>query len=224
MHDDVVDDTLERRGKPSVNAKWNNKVAILAGDYMLSKSLQCSTRTGHIEILDVIASIGMELSDGELIQLATRHPVETTEDDYLNIVRKKTAFLFAACAQVGSLSVNAPAQTTDLLRKFGENLGICFQIKDDIFDYYDDIEIGKPTGNDIRDGKVTLPLIHALRCCGVEERKSISAIIINKDYSDENIHLINRFARAHGRIKNSPAILSGTKAFAPFGQHPSGEE
>lgn len=200
IHDDVVDDTLERRGRRSINARWTNKVAVLSGDYMLSSSLITATRTGNLEILHSVARIGMELSDGELIQLTNTQKTKITEEDYFKVIRKKTALLFATCTEVGALSVNADADKLIHLRNFGEYMGICFQIKDDIFDYYQDIEIGKPTGNDLQDGKVTLPLIYALQNSDDVEKESVLSIIDSKDFTRENIDKVMQFARDRGGV------------------------
>lgn len=200
IHDDVVDDTLERRGRRSINARWTNKVAVLSGDYMLSSSLITATRTGNLEILHSVARIGMELSDGELIQLTNTQKTKITEEDYFKVIRKKTALLFATCTEVGALSVNADADKLIHLRNFGEYMGICFQIKDDIFDYYQDIEIGKPTGNDLQDGKVTLPLIYALQNSDDVEKESVLSIIDSKDFTRENIDQVMQFARDRGGV------------------------
>jgi len=203
IHDDVVDDTLERRGKPSVNARWTNKIAILSGDYILSKSLQCAARTNNLAILKSMANIGMQLSDGELLQLVNAKFSDASESNYFTIIRKKTALLFSTCSEAGGLSVNANEEALNHLRNFGEYLGICFQIKDDIFDYSDNIQIGKPTGNDIRDGKVTLPLIYALLNCEGDEKEKILSWIDNKDFTPENIHTITQFTHQHGGIESA---------------------
>lgn len=200
IHDDVVDDTLERRGRRSINARWTNKVAVLSGDYMLSSSLITATRTGNLEILHSVARIGMELSDGELIQLTNTQKTKINEEDYFKVIRKKTALLFATCTEVGALSVNADAEKLIHLRNFGEYMGICFQIKDDVFDYYQDIEIGKPTGNDLQDGKVTLPLIYALQNSDDVEKETILSIIDSKDFTQENIDRVMQFARDRGGV------------------------
>ena len=200
IHDDVVDDTLERRGKPSINARWTNKIAILSGDYILSKSLGSATKTNNLEILKAIASIGMQLSDGELLQLVNETFSETSEKKYFNIIRKKTALLFSTCAEVGGMSVKADDEALLHLRNFGEYLGICFQIKDDIFDYSENTNIGKPTGNDIRDGKMTLPLIYALNSTG-KERDQVLAMLDNKDFTPENIKYITLFTHKAGGVK-----------------------
>jgi octaprenyl-diphosphate synthase len=201
VHDDVVDDTLERRGVASVNAHWNNKIAILSGDYMLSKSLNCASETNNLQILAAISKIGMELSDGELLQLAVAEQAKISESEYYNVIRKKTAFLFSACAEVGGLSVDATDGELEHLRNFGEYMGICFQIKDDIFDYTEDAQIGKPTGNDIREGKVTLPLIFALENATGESKNEVLKMIQNKEFSQENIQFITQFAHDNGGVE-----------------------
>jgi octaprenyl-diphosphate synthase len=203
IHDDVVDDTLERRGKPSVNARWTNKIAILSGDYILSKSLGCAAKTNNLPILKSMANIGMQLSDGELLQLVNAQFSEAAEANYFTIIRKKTALLFSTCTEVGGLSVNANEEALVHLRNFGEYLGICFQIKDDIFDYSENIQIGKPTGNDIRDGKVTLPLIYALSNSSGSEKEKVLSCIENKEFSVENIEYITRFAHENGGVESA---------------------
>ncbi len=200
VHDDVVDDTLERRGVPSINAHWNNKIAILSGDYMLSKSLNCASQTNNLRILAAISKIGMELSDGELLQLAVAEQLKISESEYFKVIQKKTAFLFSACTEVGGLSVGASDDKLIHLRNFGEYMGICFQIKDDIFDYTEDAQIGKPTGNDIREGKVTLPLIHALENANNQEKEMVMNMIRNKEFSAENIQSITQFAHKNGGV------------------------
>ena len=201
IHDDVVDDTLERRGKPSINAVWTNKIAVLSGDYIFAKSLECGTNTDSLAIMKSISDMGKQLSDGELLQLENVKFSDDSEQKYFTIIRKKTALLFATCAEVGALSVNADATSQTHLRRFGEYLGLCFQIKDDVFDYFEDIEIGKPTGNDIRDGKVTLPLIYALRNSTEKEREEILSLLDNKDFSQENIQFITRFTHDKGGVE-----------------------
>jgi len=200
IHDDVVDDTLERRGKPSINAVWTNKIAVLSGDYIFAKSLECGTNTDSLAIMKSISEMGKQLSDGELLQLETTSVSDASEQNYYTIIRKKTALLFATCAEVGGLSVNANFQSLSCLRNFGEYLGLCFQIKDDVFDYFDNIEIGKPTGNDIRDGKVTLPLIYALKNSPKADREKVISMLEDKDFSSENIEFITHFAFEKGGV------------------------
>ncbi|HRZ95997.1 MAG TPA: polyprenyl synthetase family protein [Paludibacter sp.] len=200
IHDDVVDDTYERRGRSSINARWTNKIAVLTGDYLLSNALISATRTRNLEILNSVSQIGMELSDGELIQLSSSQQSKINEEDYFKIIRKKTALLFATCTEVGGLSVNADQKSLKHLRQFGEFMGLCFQIKDDIFDYYHDIEIGKPTGNDLQDGKITLPLIYALKNSSDSEKEKVMMIIDTKDFTNDNIDYIMRFAHEKGGV------------------------
>ncbi len=201
IHDDVVDDTTERRGRDSVNAQWNNKIAVLAGDYMLSNALKFAAKTRNLRILELISNIGMQLSDGELLQLINTGQTNITEEDYFNVIRKKTAILFSTCTEIGGLSVHADDKVLEHLRKYGEYLGICFQLKDDIFDYFENASvIGKPTGNDIRDGKVTLPLIYALRSSSGQNKERILNIIKNKEFSRENVQDIMQFAYENGGI------------------------
>ncbi len=161
VHDDVVDDSAERRGQPSANALFDNKVSILVGDFMLSRSLHQSALTGDIRVVDLIAQLGGTLSEGEVFQLANIRREESTEAAYFSIIDRKTAALFAACSQLGALTAGADEAGIRAAESFGRNVGICFQIRDDIFDYFDG-NIGKPTGNDMREGKLTLPALYAL--------------------------------------------------------------
>jgi len=214
IHDDVVDDTHERRGRSSINARWTNKVAVLSGDYMLSNALICGTKTEKLSILKSIARIGMELSDGELLQLTNMQKTEITEKDYFKVIRKKTALLFATCAEVGAKAAGVDELKQQHLFNFGEYLGICFQIKDDIFDYFADIEIGKPTGNDLQDGKVTLPLIYALQNSEGETKANVAAMIHDKDFTAANIEFIMQFARDAGGVAYAEQKMEEFKRLA----------
>lgn len=162
VHDDVVDESDKRRGQSSVNAIYNNKVSVLVGDYMLATSLKHSAMTRQIRIVDLVACLGQNLSEGEIIQLANINASEFSEEVYYDVIRKKTAALFTASAEAGAISVHASDEMMKNARRFGEMIGIAFQIKDDIFDYYSSDEIGKPTGNDMREGKLTLPALYVL--------------------------------------------------------------
>lgn len=201
VHDDVVDDTLERRSRPSVNARWTNKVAVLTGDYILSKSLHSAYLTKNIEIVGAIANIGMTLSDGELLQLTVENMEGIDEELYFKIIERKTAQLFATCMEVGALSSQATNKELNALKKFGNLLGLCFQIKDDIFDYDMKANIGKPTGNDVRDGKLTLPLIYALRSTKSLERDEVISILTDKKFSEENIEKVMKFGIENGGLE-----------------------
>lgn len=211
VHDDVVDDTFERRGNPSVNARWTNKTAVFAGDYLFSKSLDCATQTNNLSILRAVSEIGRQLTDGELLQLVNTQLSKTTEENYYTIIKKKTAQLFSSCTEVGGLSAHASEIQLTALKNYGEYLGISFQIKDDIFDYFDSIQIGKPTGNDLRDGKVTLPLIYALEHASEAEKTMISRVIDSKDFTIENIKLITQFTVRNGGIDYATKLMEKFK-------------
>jgi len=200
IHDDVVDNSLKRRGHLSVNAHWSNKYAILTGDYLFSKSLKCATNTKNLKILELISNIVMTLCDGELLQLSNQQHTNITEKDYFDIIHKKTAILFSSCTELGGLSVHAKKSQLKHLRSFGEFLGICFQIKDDIFDFSDSILVGKPTGIDIMEGKLTLPLIYVLENSKNPTKNKIIKWIQCEEFSAKNIHFISRFVHEEGGI------------------------
>ena len=168
VHDDVVDESSERRGQPSVNASYNNKVAVLVGDYILSTALLRVSLSKNQRIVQHLAELGRTLAAGEILQLSNISNQEITEDVYYQVIEKKTAALFEACSILGAISVGASEDDIEKAKKFGHNIGMIFQIRDDIFDYYDSKEIGKPTGNDMMEGKLTLPVIHALNHSNLE--------------------------------------------------------
>lgn len=200
LHDDVVDESPMRRGVPSLHSLFSNRIAILAGDYIFSTSLKTAALTKNVEIIENLSLLGQQLSKGELLQLQLQNNGGFSEDNYIEVIRNKTASLFATCCRFGALSVGADETTVEAFARFGELLGICFQIKDDIFDYFHDLNIGKPTGNDIREGKITLPLLYALRSGG-EEAENFRRIILEKDFTTENIESLIEFAKAKGGIE-----------------------
>ena len=187
VHDDVVDESKERRGLPSVHSLFDNKVAVLVGDYLLASSLKCASES-TLEIVDVISRLGKHLSEGELLQLSNISSTSFSEEVYFRVIQNKTADLFAACGQVAALSQNADKEILERYRKFGLLLGLVFQIKDDIFDYLNNVEIGKPTANDMREGKLTLPALYALNNSGDEEMKKLALRIRSLNATDEEIH------------------------------------
>ncbi len=202
IHDDIVDDTYERRGKESVNALWKNKIAVLVGDYLLSQSLHIAGKTRKIDILDKITYLGKELSDGELLQISNAKNIMTEEAKYLEVIQKKTAALFSVCTSCGAISVNASQTQIERLDKFGKIYGMCFQIKDDIFDYIStEKEIGKPVGNDIREGKITLPLLYALNTAKESEKEEYTDILRKKEFTKENVEKLINFAIEKGGIE-----------------------
>lgn len=201
VHDDVVDESKERRGQPSVNAVYNNKVAVLVGDYVLSTALLNISYTNNSDILRSIAVLGRNLSNGEILQLSNIQNTEFSEDIYYDVIKMKTAALFEACCEVGTLSVNANERQIDLAKEFGRNLGIIFQIRDDIFDYYDSKEIGKPTGNDMAEGKLTLPVLYALNSTHDSEMEEIARKVKRNDVTRYEIARLVDFTKNNGGIE-----------------------
>lgn len=179
VHDDVVDDAAERRGFFSVNALWKNKIAVLVGDYMLSRILLISIEKRNLDLLEIVARAVQEMSEGELLQIEKARQLDITEEVYYEVIRKKTASLIATCCEAGALSVGAQEERVQM-RHFGELIGLAFQIKDDIFDYGTGEHIGKPTGIDIREQKMTLPLIYALQNSSTAVQKELRYIIKNE--------------------------------------------
>lgn len=201
VHDDVVDESAERRGQASVNATYNNKVAVLVGDYILSTALLHVSLTDNQRIVQSLSELGRTLAAGEILQLTNIQNQEIKEDVYFQVIQQKTAALFEACASIGALSAGASDDEVRRAGDFGRNLGIMFQIRDDIFDYFDSKEIGKPTGNDMTEGKLTLPVIYALNNTDFEAMhtlaKKVKAGTINKD----EIAVLVEFTKQHGGIE-----------------------
>ena len=201
VHDDVVDESDQRRGQPSVNASYNNKVAVLVGDYILSTALLRVALSDNHEIVQQLAELGRTLAAGEILQLSNISNQEISEDVYYQVIDKKTAVLFEACCKLGAISVGASRDVIEKAAKFGHNIGMIFQIRDDIFDYYDSTEIGKPTGNDMLEGKLTLPIIYSLthykNDAVLNLAKKVKAGTINQD----EIAVLIEFAKQYGGIK-----------------------
>ncbi len=197
VHDDVVDDSRERRGALSVNALWNSKIAVLVGDYMLSKGLLISIQKKSIDMLEIVSEAVQSMSKGELLQLQKARKLNIKEDDYFRIIRFKTAALIAACTACGARSVTKDPSTIKLMKDFGETIGMAFQIRDDIFDYESHGLTGKPHGNDIKEKKITLPLIYAFENAPLIKKHHILRIIgkKNKNRSDINevIDFVNKY-------------------------------
>jgi octaprenyl-diphosphate synthase len=201
IHDDVIDETKERRGVPSLNVFFDNKVSVLVGDYLLSSALIRSVQTGDIRIMKMVSEVGRALAEGEIKQLEVAEEVILDESSYLQVIQKKTAFLLSACAEIGAISANATNEQANNCRLFGEYLGYCFQIKDDVFDYYLSSNIGKPTGNDIIEGKVTLPLLYALNDESNKDRMYYRQIMKDKDFTSRHVNELIAFAKASGGIE-----------------------
>ena len=201
VHDDVVDESKERRGQASVNAEYNNKVAVLVGDYVLSTALLNVALTNNTHIVQSLAELGRTLSNGEILQLSNIQNSEFSEEVYYEVIKMKTAALFEACCEIGAMSANATEEDLEKAKSFGRNLGIIFQIRDDVFDYYDSKEIGKPTGNDMSEGKLTLPVLYALNSTDDNEMKTIARKVKSRDVSQEEISRLVAFTKANGGIE-----------------------
>lgn len=201
VHDDVVDESGERRGQRSVNAVYDNKIAVLLGDYLLAGSLHAAAHTGHISIVETISSLGGELAEGEIYQLANTKVDDISEESYYRVIRHKTAALFRDCAKLGALSTGSPDEFVETASRLGEIIGLIFQIRDDIFDYFDDPAIGKPRGNDMAEGKLTLPLIHALLSTHDEPMRELALKVRNRTASTEEIQALAAFTKSHGGIE-----------------------
>lgn len=201
VHDDVVDESEERRGQESVNAEYNNKVAVLVGDYILSTALLQMSYTHSEEIVRALAELGRTLANGEILQLSNIQNEEISESVYYQVIRQKTAALFEACAAVGAMSAGARLEQVERAKRFGQNIGIIFQIRDDIFDYYDQTKIGKPTGNDMAEGKLTLPVIYALNSTDDEEMMALARKVKAGSVTKEEIARLVAFTKANGGIE-----------------------
>ncbi len=200
VHDDVVDDSNLRRGFFSINALWKNKIAVLVGDYLLSRGLLLSVDNNDFDLLKIISVAIREMSEGELLQIDKTRKLDITEHIYLDIIRQKTATLIAACCAMGAQSVNAPKEEVERMRKFGELIGMAFQIKDDLFDYGES-KIGKPTGIDIKEQKMTLPLIYTLNNCSVKDRSWLINSIKNHNKNKKRVKEVIAFVNENGGLE-----------------------
>ena len=200
VHDDVVDESAERRGQLSVNAIFNNKVAVLTGDFLLATCLVQASKTKNHGIIDVVSKLGQDLAEGELLQLSNINNTEFSESVYFDVINKKTAALFGSCTKAAALSAQVDNEKVELARLFGEYIGICFQIKDDIFDYFDNADIGKPTGNDMFEGKLTLPVLFVLNNGAGEEIKRLAIKVKQRLASHQEISDLVSFTKDNGGI------------------------
>lgn len=195
VHDDVVDESDTRRGQLSVNALSGNKVAVLVGDYLLSVALQLAAKTQNTEVVGVVAQLGQTLADGELLQLANTKKQELSEASYYEVIRKKTASLFSACAQVGAILAGGSGEEVERMRRFGQLVGMCFQLRDDIFDFDDKADTGKPAGNDMKEGKLTLPVIHALNKAADDGMMALAMKVRRGEATAQEIDSLVAFTR-----------------------------
>ncbi len=206
VHDDVVDDANYRRGFFSINALWKNKIAVLVGDYLLSKGLLLSVEHEDYDLLKIVSDAVKEMSEGELLQMEKARNLDITEDVYYDIIRQKTASLIASCCAVGAASSYSNGDTVKKMKTFGEKVGMAFQIKDDLFDYGTD-EIGKPLGIDIKEKKLTLPLIHSLRKSSWTEKRQMLSIVKNNNGSTKKLNKIIRFVNETGGIQYATEVM-----------------
>jgi octaprenyl-diphosphate synthase len=206
VHDDVVDDANYRRGFFSINALWKNKIAVLVGDYLLSRGLLLSVDHGDFDLLRLVSQAVREMSEGELLQMEKARNLDITEEIYFDIIRQKTASLISSCCAVGSTSSGAGQQAIDRMTLFGEKIGMAFQIKDDLFDY-GNTEIGKPLGIDIREKKMTLPLIYSLKEASSREQGKIRSMVKNNNHKSKNIQLIIDFVKDSGGINYANLVM-----------------
>ena len=207
VHDDVVDESNKRRGQSSVNALYDNKVSVLVGDYMLATSLRHASYTNHIELVGLVARLGQDLSEGEIIQLVNISNRDFSEEIYFDVIRKKTAALFTASAESGAISVNAPKDEVEKAVLFGEMIGIAFQIKDDIFDYFESKEIGKPTGNDMLEGKLTLPALYVLNTTNDAWAQEMALKVKDGTATVDEIARLIEFIKQNGGIEYAIKVM-----------------
>ena len=211
IHDDIVDEAFKRRGLFSINALWKNKVSVLVGDYLLAKGLLLAVDNDEFDLLRIVSLSVKDMSEGELLQIEKSRKLDITEEIYFEIIRKKTAALISSCAAIGARSVGADDKTVEKMRLFGENLGIAFQIKDDIFDYQNNNKIGKPTGNDLKEQKLTLPVIYALENSTNSEKRKIINIIKNHNKETKKVREVIAFAVENNGLEYSTQKMNEYK-------------
>lgn len=210
IHDDVVDASDVRHGVPTINAIWDNHIAVLAGDYFVSRALSLSASTADFRVIETLAGLGAQLSLGEMSQIHNAREHSLTEEGYFSIITRKTASLFRACVEVGAYSVGVTDRRLDLLRRYADIFGQCFQITDDIFDYTPSATLGKPTGNDLREGKVTLPLLCALDS-GDREATEMRSKLMSDSLTDSDIATLMEFTHRAGGIEAARAKLAALR-------------
>ncbi len=207
IHDDVVDDTKTRRSVPTINSIWDNHIAVLVGDFFVSTSLQLAITTGDPRIIDSLARLGKLLSLGEIDQIYNARYHKLDEKAYFEIINRKTASLFVSCVEMGAYATGADEGMIDDMRRYAELLGLCFQIKDDIFDYYTDDVVGKPTGNDLREGKITLPLLHVLENEALPLHDEMLELSRKEELTADEIATLIDYAKENGGIDYAYAVM-----------------
>lgn len=225
VHDDVVDDASERRGSLSVNALWNSKIAVLVGDYLLSQGMLISVEKNRFDMLEIVSDAVKSMSEGELLQLQKSRKLHLKEEDYFRIIRSKTAALLSACTACGARSVSDNADVTAMMKDFGENIGISFQIRDDLLDYEGTGLTGKASGNDIKERKITLPLIHALENASYLKKRHILGIVKNRRKTKAEIDEVIRFVLENGGMEYAELKMNQyrDKALAILDSYPDSD-
>jgi octaprenyl-diphosphate synthase len=225
VHDDVVDDAHERRGSLSINALWNSKIAVLLGDYLLSTGMHICVEKSRYDMLEIISEAVKSMSEGELLQLQKARKLNIKEEDYYKIIVSKTAALLSACTACGARSVTEEAETIHMMKEFGENIGLAFQIRDDILDYEGSGLTGKTVGNDIKEKKITLPLIHALENSSNSKKRHILNIVKNRKKTKSDISEVIRFVVEYGGIEYAEVKMNQfrDKALAIIDSYPESE-
>ena len=222
IHDDIVDNSSERRGRKSVQAQWEPQVAVLAGDYLLAKALDLAIQNSEYELLRLVTKAVKEMSEGELVQMSKAESLDTTEEEYLGIIYKKTASLLSSCASTGTRSIINNNDTVDIMREVGRNIGMAFQIRDDIFDYEAGNLTGKSAGNDIKEHKLTLPLIYALQQVDENEKRQVLASLLSSNEHPEKVDEVISFVHRNGGIIYAEQEMKGycNKAIELLSQFP----
>ena len=209
VHDDVVDESDKRRGQSSVNAVYDNKVSVLVGDYLLATSLTNAALTADVQLVELVSRLGQALAEGEIIQLSNTNASDFSEDVYFDVIRKKTAALFSTASEAGARSVKCTDEMAQKAALFGELIGIAFQIKDDIFDYYTSDVLGKPTGNDMKEGKLTLPSLYVLNALQDESMIALALKIRSLEATDEEIAQFIEYVKCNGGIEYATKVMKG---------------
>ena len=226
IHDDVVDQSSERRGDSTINSVWDNHVAVLVGDFFVSSALQLAIKTENVAVVETVTGLGKTLSLGELDQIYNAMHGELSEENYLSVITLKTASLFKACARTAADALGVNDERSRALVRFAELLGLCFQMRDDVFDYFSDPAVGKPTGNDLREGKVTLPLLHVLADESLPMHEAMNTLVRSGSLNEGEIETLTTYAKTYGGIEYTYARMAELRAegVAALGCLPDSED
>ena len=226
IHDDVVDQSSERRGDSTINSVWDNHVAVLVGDFFVSSALQLAINTENVAVVETVTGLGKTLSLGELDQIYNAMHGELSEENYLSVITLKTASLFKACARTAADALGVNDERSRALVRFAELLGLCFQMRDDVFDYFSDPAVGKPTGNDLREGKVTLPLLHVLADESLPLHEAMNTLVRSGSLNEGEIETLTTYAKTYGGIEYTYARMAELRAegVAALGCLPDSED